>query len=184
MQLIEYLDEHITAIQSLLEEKEQIESIVDTIARCIKRGGIIWTAGNGGSASTASHFVCDLAKGVALASSQQVRAFCLNDNLATNTAWANDFSYEVALQRQLELSANLEDLFIVISGSGSSANIINALTAAKKLKVETVALLGFSGGSAIDIADLSIVVRSEDMQVIENLHMLICHWVFKALQTP
>jgi D-sedoheptulose 7-phosphate isomerase len=115
-------------------------------------------------------------------SKQQVRAFCLNDNLAINTAWANDFSYDVVLQRQLELSANPGDIFIAITGSGESLNIINALTASKNLKVESIALLGFSGGSAKDIADHSIVVKSDDMQIIENLHLLIGHWVFKALQ--
>ena len=182
VELTEYLDNHNNAIQALLEDEEEIRLVVDAISRCIKRGGIIWTAGNGGSASTASHLVCDLAKGVALGSDRQIRAICLNDNLATNTAWANDFSYDVALQRQLELSANPEDLFIAISGSGKSSNIINALTAAKNLKVESVALLGFSGGSARDIADLALVVRSDDMQVIENLHLLIGHWIFKALQ--
>lgn len=182
MELTEYLDRHNTAIRALLEDEEQIRLVVDAISRCIKRGGIIWTAGNGGSASTASHLVCDLAKGVALGSNRQVRAFCLNDNLAINTAWANDFSYDVALQRQLELSVNPDDLFIAISGSGKSSNILNALTAAKELKVESIALLGFSGGSAKGVADLCLVVRSDDMQVIENLHLLITHWIFKALQ--
>jgi D-sedoheptulose 7-phosphate isomerase len=112
---------------------------------------------------------------------QQVRAFCLNDNLAINTAWSNDFSYDVALQRQLELSANPQDVFIAITGSGKSLNITNALTAAKNLEVESIALLGFNGGSAKDIADHSIIVDSDDMQVIENIHLLIGHWVFKAL---
>ena len=182
MELAEYLGSHYNAIHALLEDEEQIDLMVHAISRCIKRGGIIWTAGNGGSASTASHLVCDLAKGVALGTNQQVRAFCLNDNLAINTAWANDFSYEVALQRQLELSANSEDLFIAISGSGESLNVINALIASKDLKVESIALLGFSGGSAKDIADHAIVVKSNDMQVVENLHLLIAHWIFKALQ--
>ena len=182
MELAEYLDKHKIAIQALLEDEKQIELVVDAISRCIKRGGLIWTAGNGGSASTASHLVCDLAKGVALASTRQVRAFCLNDNLAINTAWANDFSYDVALQRQLELSANPEDLFIAISGSGKSANIVNALIVAKNLKVESIALLGFNGGLAKDVADISIVIKSDDMQVIENLHLLVGHWIFKALE--
>jgi D-sedoheptulose 7-phosphate isomerase len=182
MELTEYLEMNNDAIRALLEDEEKVNLVVDSISRCIKRGGVIWTAGNGGSASTASHLVCDLAKGVALGSNKQVKAFCLNDNLALNTAWANDFSYDLALQRQLELSANSEDLFVAISGSGKSENIINALTAAKKLNVESVALLGFSGGSAVEIADHSIVVRSEDMQVIENIHLLIGHWIFKALQ--
>ena len=177
MELAEYLDKHKIAIQALLEDEKQIELVVDAISRCIKRGGLIWTAGNGGSASTASHLVCDLAKGVALASTRQVRAFCLNDNLAINTAWANDFSYDVALQRQLELSANPEDLFIAIYGSGKSANIVNAL-----IVVESIALLGFNGGLAKDVADISIVIKSDDMQVIENLHLLVGHWIFKALE--
>lgn len=181
MELAEYLDSHNTAIRALLEDEDRIRFVVDAISRCIKRGGIIWTAGNGGSASTASHLVCDLAKGVALGGNRQVRAFCLNDNLAINTAWANDFSYDLALQRQLELSANPDDLFIAISGSGKSLNIINALTAAKELKVESIALLGFNGGLAKDVADISIVIKSDDMQVIENFHLILVHWIFKAL---
>jgi D-sedoheptulose 7-phosphate isomerase len=184
MELTEYLGHHNKTIQSLLEDEERIRLVVDAIARCIARGGIIWTAGNGGSASTASHLVCDLAKGVALESKRQVRAFCLNDNLAINTAWANDFSYDVALQQQLELSAKPEDLFIAISGSGKSANINNALRAARRLKVESIALLGFSGGSAKDLADLAIVIKSDDMQVVENFHLILAHWIFKALQLP
>jgi D-sedoheptulose 7-phosphate isomerase len=181
MELAEYLDFHKTAIQALSGDEEQIQLVVDAISRCIQRGGVIWTAGNGGSASTASHLVCDLAKGVALSRNQQIRAFCLSDNIAINTAWANDFSYDVALQRQIELGANPEDLLIVISGSGNSANIVNVLAAAKKLKIESIALLGFSGGLAKEIADRAIVVSSEDMQVVENLHLLLCHWIFKAL---
>ena len=182
MELFEYLDLNNNAILALLEDTEQIGLVVDAISRCIERGGIIWTAGNGGSASTASHLVCDLAKGSALGINRQVRAVCLNDNLALNTAWANDFSYDVALQRQLELIANSEDLFIAVSGSGKSPNIVNVLTAARKLKIESVALLGYSGGFSKDIANISIVVKSNDMQVVENLHLLICHWIFKALQ--
>jgi D-sedoheptulose 7-phosphate isomerase len=98
-----------------------------------------------------------------------------------NSAWANDFSYEVALERQLEIYASPGDLFIAISGSGKSQNIINALNAAKRMGIKSVALLGFDGGTAVDIADLPIVIKSTDMQIIENLHMIITHWIFKAL---
>lgn len=180
--LIEYLGYHDEANQALLQSEEKLKSLVNSIARCIERGGTIWTAGNGGSASTASHLACDLAKGVALAKNAKVKAICLNDNIAINTAWANDFSYEVALQRQLELCGSTTDLFIAISGSGQSENIINALNAAKNMKIESIAFLGFDGGRARDIADLSIVVESNDMQVIENLHLIIVHWIYKAFQ--
>lgn len=181
MNLHEYLNFHNEANSALLLDEEKLKSIVTAISLCIERGGTIWTAGNGGSASTASHLTCDLAKGVALARQSRVKSFCLNDNMAINTAWANDFSYEVALQRQLEIYASPEDLFIAISGSGKSPNIINALNAAKRMELKSIALLGFEGGTAVDIADLSIVIKSNDMQVVENLHMVVTHWIFKAL---
>lgn len=181
MDLVEYLSKNRSAIDALLEDANQLEVIVDSISRCLRRGGVIWTAGNGGSASTASHLVCDLAKGVALGTNKQVRAFCLNDNLALNTAWANDFSYDLALQRQLEMNANPDDLFLAFSGSGMSTNIVNALIACEELKIESVAFLGFNGGLATDLARISLVVNSDDMQVIENTHLLIGHWIFKAL---
>jgi D-sedoheptulose 7-phosphate isomerase len=181
MNLHEYLTSHNEANSTLLLNEEKLNAIVAAISLCIETGGTIWTAGNGGSASTASHLTCDLAKGVSLARKSSVKSFCLNDNMAMNSAWANDFSYEVALERQLEIYASPGDLFIAISGSGKSQNIINALNAAKRMGIKSVALLGFDGGTAVDIADLPIVIKSTDMQIIENLHMIITHWIFKAL---
>ncbi len=181
MNLHEYLTSNNEANSALLLDEEKLAAIVDTLALCINRSGTIWTAGNGGSASTASHLTCDLAKGVSLARQSGVKSFCLNDNMAINTAWANDFSYEVVLERQLEIYAAPGDIFIALSGSGESRNIINALNAAKRMGITSIALLGFEGGRAVDIADLSIVIRSNDMQVVENLHMVIMHWIFKAL---
>ena len=182
MNLTQYLKYHDEANSALLQDETKLKSLVDSIARCISRGGTIWTAGNGGSASTASHLACDLAKGVSLGRGVKVKSVCLNDNIAINTAWANDFSYEVALQRQLEICASPEDLFFAISGSGESINIINALNAAKNMKLESLALLGFNGGTASKIADLPLVIKSDDMQVIENLHLLVVHWIFKTLR--
>jgi D-sedoheptulose 7-phosphate isomerase len=181
MNLHEYLKSHNEANSALLLDEEKLHAIVAAIALCIEKGGTIWTAGNGGSASTASHLTCDLAKGVLLARQSGVKSFCLNDNMAVNTAWANDFSYDVALERQLEIYAAPGDIFIAISGSGESPNIINALNAAKRMGIKSIALLGFEGGSAVGIADLPIVIKSNDMQVVENLHMVITHWIFKAL---
>lgn len=181
MNLHEYLLSHNEANSALLLDEDKLTAIVEALALCISSGGTIWTAGNGGSASTASHLTCDLAKGVSLAKHSGVKSFCLNDNMAINTAWANDFSYDVALERQLEICATSGDIFIAISGSGDSPNIINALNATKRLGIASIALLGFEGGKARNIADLSIVVRSNDMQVIENLHLIIAHWIFKAL---
>jgi len=181
MNLHEYLTSHNEANSALLLDEAKLAAIVETLSLCINSSGTIWTAGNGGSASTASHLTCDLAKGVSLARQSGVKSFCLNDNMSINTAWANDFSYEVALERQLEIYAVPGDIFIAFSGSGESPNIINALNAAKRMGITSIAILGFGGGRAVDIADLSIVIRSNDMQVVENLHMVISHWIFKAL---
>jgi len=181
MNFSEYLLANNLATKELESEQDKIKAIVHEIFTCINTGGTIWTAGNGGSASTASHFVCDLAKGAAIGAKLRIRAFCLNDNISINTAWANDFSYEVALQRQLELNALQGDIFIAFSGSGNSINIVKALEASRRLKIKSIALLGFGGGAAKDLADKSLIVDSEDMQVVENLHLLLSHWIFKAL---
>ena len=181
MNLHEYLKSNNEAISTLLLDEGKLNALVAAISLCIENGGTVWTAGNGGSASTASHLTCDLAKGVSLARKSSVKSFCLNDNMAINSAWANDFSYEVALERQLEIYASPGDLFIAISGSGESPNIINALNAAKRMGIKSAALLGFEGGTAVGIADLPIVIKSNDIQIVENLQMVITHWIFKAL---
>ena len=181
MNLSDYIKSHNDATAALLLDQRILEAIVDLISQCIANNGVIWTAGNGGSASTASHLTCDLAKGVTLATKTRVKSFCLNDNMAINTAWANDFSYEVALQRQLETNASEGDLFIAFSGSGESPNIVNSLVAAKRIGIKSIALLGFNGGTAVSIADLPLVIKSNDMQVVENLHLIVAHWIFKAL---
>lgn len=182
MLLGDYFDEHSKALKSLEKNIDKIHTLVGAVEDCIKREGIVWTAGNGGSASTASHLVCDLAKGVAEKSLSRVKAFCLNDNLALNSAWANDHDYESALERQLEKSASSTDLLIVVSGSGNSRNVINAVKRARVMNIESAALLGFDGGEVRKMADISVVVDSYDMQVVENLHLVLAHWIFKALK--
>lgn len=182
MLLENYFNEHVMSLQSLENNIDKIDTLVSAVEDCIRREGTVWTAGNGGSASTASHLVCDLAKGVAEKSSKRVKSFCLNDNLALNSAWANDYDYEFALERQLQISANSTDLLLVISGSGNSKNIVNAVKRARAMNIKSAALLGFDGGEVKKIADISLVVDSSDMQVVENLHLVLVHWIFKALQ--
>lgn len=181
MSLREYLNLNNETLLALIRQDESIEKALLAMAACIDNGGLIMTAGNGGSASTASHLVCDLAKGVSGNSKVLVRAVCLTDNVPLLSAWANDFSYEVALANQLGILGKKEDVFIAISGSGNSPNILRALETANSLGATSIAIVGKMGGPASKIANISIEIDSDDMQVIENIQLLICHWFFKEL---
>lgn len=181
MKFSSYLDLNSEAITGLLQQEKKIEKAASILSKCVNRSGLIITAGNGGSASTASHLVCDLAKGVSIESGKSVRAISLNDNLPLLTAWSNDFSYDVALSKQLEIIGKEGDVLVIISGSGKSRNIICVLESARAQGISTIAILGNTDGDALDLADIAIVVDSKDMQIIENVQLLICHWFFKAL---
>lgn len=183
MNLADYLQLHSDAMQSIETNANTLNDLSKLISATIKSGNTILTIGNGGSYSTASHLVCDLGKGVAGASKLPVRSICLNDNVATNSAWANDLSYDLALRRQLESFGRKQDILIVFSGSGNSENINEALRGARELGIKSIAFLGFDGGKSKELADHTFVVDSYDMQVVENLHLLLAHWFFKDLPT-
>jgi D-sedoheptulose 7-phosphate isomerase len=183
MNLTDYLQLHVHAMRSIETNLSNVDAISALICATIKSGNTLITIGNGGSYSTASHFVCDLGKGVSNASKSPVRAICLNDNIATNSAWANDLSYDLALRRQLESFGREKDVLIIFSGSGNSKNVNEALQGARELGIKSIAFLGFDGGNSKGLADYSIVVDSHDMQVVENMHLLLAHWLFKDLPT-
>ena len=137
-------------------------------------GAAFLTCGNGGSAATASHLVCDLTKATRHEGRKTVRALCLTDNMASLTAWANDDDYEHALAEQVRSLGRAGDVLIAISGSGNSPNILHAVKAARAHSILVVALTG-QGGQLEPLADLAIVVPSYEMAAIEDCHMAICH---------
>ena len=183
MNLTDYLQLHSHAMRSIETNSNALDAISTLISATIQSGNTLITLGNGGSYSTASHFVCDLGKGVSSESKTPVRSICLNDNIATNSAWANDLSYDLALRRQLESFGRKQDVLIVFSGSGNSENVNEALQGARELGIKSIAFLGFDGGKSKELADYPFVVDSYDMQVVENLHLLLAHWLFKDLPT-
>lgn len=133
----------------------------------LKKARFVFVCGNGGSAATAEHFTNDLF-------SKGIRAICLNSNTSIMTMIANDFGYEQVFSKQLELYANFSDLLIVISASGNSDNIVDALEVAN---CTSFALLGMDGGRAKYIADHKIMIKSKDYGKIEDEHMKIVHKV-------
>ena len=143
--------------------------------------GTLWTMGNGGSSSTGSHMACDVGKGIGASRPSPIRALSLNEQAITQSAWANDFGFEFAMVNQLEQLVRPGDALLCISGSGNSPNVVHAARFAKEGGMPVAALVGRNGGALCEFADVDVRVDSTDMQVIENVHLVIVHWLFKAL---
>ena len=143
--------------------------------------GTLWTMGNGGSSSTGSHMACDVGKGIGASRPNPIRALSLNEQAITQSAWANDFGFEFAMVNQLEQLVRPGDALLCISGSGNSPNVVHAARFAKERGMPVAALVGRNGGALCEFADVDVRVDSTDMQVIENVHLVIVHWLFKAL---
>jgi D-sedoheptulose 7-phosphate isomerase len=175
----QYAEQHTKVLNAL--DLNFLDDAIKILCNSIGSDGVIWVIGNGGSASTASHASCDLSKGLSLSLGRRVRSFSLLDSQATFTAWSNDFSYEDALQESCKINFRENDCLIVISGSGNSTNIVRAVEFANQMDVPVISLLGFDGGLIAKISKTPLIVKSDDMQIIENTHLTIVHWLLKAV---
>ena len=135
----------------------------------------IFTCGNGGSASTASLFVCDVVKGASYEREKRFRIMALTDSLATITAYSNDVNYDCVFIEQLKNFANSDDVLIAISGSGNSPNVVKAAEYARSIGCKTIGLTGRDGGKLGKAVDLNIQVPVQHMGRIEDAHLVICH---------
>jgi len=139
------------------------------VAEVIAKAKRVFIAGNGGSATTSNHFASDLARA-------GVQVYSLCDNPALITGLANDYGYNHIFSRQLELyNIGEGDVFVAISGSGNSANIVTAVNEANRRGATTLALLGFGGGQVLPLVDKAVVLSSTDYGVIEGIHSCLCH---------
>ncbi len=155
-----------------------IDSMMDLLELLIwvrERGKRVFTFGNGGSAASASHLACDLAKGTINGSRKRFKVICLSDNVPLITAWANDEDYSDIFVQQLDPLVEADDVVIGISGSGNSANVIRAIELANARRASTVGFSGFDGGLLSQTAAISIVVPSDNMQQVEDAHMIMIH---------
>ena len=148
---------------------------VSLLCGCFQAGGKLLTCGNGGSAATASHFQNDFNKGVSEYIEVPFRFHCLNDNMATIMAIANDIGYEEVFRFQLRGNLEPNDLLVAISGSGNSKNVLNAVDYAKSLGNKVIGLTGYSGGKLKELADISLHAPVQSMQVTEDIHMIFDH---------
>src|SRR5882762_10308228 len=166
-----YFEELCTATHQI--SLPAIERLVRIFLQAYANGRTIFLFGNGGSAALASHMTCDLGKGTAPDAGKRLRAIALTDNVALITAWANDTRYERIFAEQLENLLQPGDVAFAISASGNSPNILAALSFARLAGAVTAGITGFQGGQMKSLCDVCVVVPSDDMQIIEDLHVSI-----------
>ncbi len=161
---------------------DKLEQAVETLTQAYENGHSVFIMGNGGSGATASHFVCDLNKGVGRGQTKRLRSICLNDNMPSILAYANDISYEDIFVGQLENFLEKEDVVIILSSSGDSPNVLKAIQYANQKSAHTIAFTGFKGGKAADLAKISIVIPANDVQKIEDIHLILTHMIMQIFQ--
>jgi D-sedoheptulose 7-phosphate isomerase len=171
------LDAYLESLRNAIETlpRERVVELGEVLYRAYRDGKNVFTLGNGGSASTASHMAADLAKNTIERNMRRFRILSLNDNTALLTALANDLGYENVFSEQLKNLIRAGDLLIVISASGNSPNVLAAIEYAQERSAEVAAIVGFGGGRAADLADIAIVVRSDHYGIVEDLQLVINH---------
>lgn len=170
-----YREKLIAAIHTI--DVEKVSAAIAWFDEARQAGRAIFVAGNGGSAATASHFVCDMVKGASFGRPLRFRIQSLTDSIPTMTAYSNDVSYEHAICEQLKNFAQAGDIYMAISGSGNSPNVVRAMECAKSMGCRTLALTGRDGGQLGALAELNIHVPEPHMGRIEDAHHVICHMI-------
>ena len=159
----------------------QIATFAEAVERAYRDDRQVFVIGNGGSATTASHMACDLAKNIYPAGAapgvRRFRVLSLTDNVALITAIANDCGYDRVFAEQLSYYVRPGDLVIAVSASGNSPNVLEGLAAARAAGANTADLLGFGGGQARELADVTVVVDSRDYGHVEDAHLVVNHLV-------
>ena len=175
---------HLSRVSQALEtiDAQQLDSALDLLLVAYSRRRRVYVMGNGGSAATAGHFACDLAKTVRNGTRDGLRVHALTDNVASVTAWANDTSYEMVFASQIATYVEAGDVVVAISASGNSPNILAGLREAAIRNANTLAIVGFDGGQASKLADVVLHVDDEDYGCVEDVHSALAHALTAALK--
>ena len=161
-----YLEHEIETLRAL--DIDSIDAALNLLLEAFKGGNTIYIFGNGGSSSTASHYQNDFNKGISEYTQKKFNFLCLNDNVATVMAVANDIGFEEVFRFQLQGHLKPGDLVMAISGSGNSKNVINAVEYARECGNKIIGLTGFGGGKLREIS-------SQSKQITEDIHMVFDH---------
>jgi D-sedoheptulose 7-phosphate isomerase len=169
----DYKDKLAATLESV--DLDRVRQAISILGEARQSDRHIFVCGNGGSASTASHFVTDMVKGASFQRESRFRIMALTDSLATITAYSNDVGYDCVFAEQLKNFAGPGDVLIAISGSGNSPNVISAMEYANAAGCKTIALTGRDGGKLGPMAQVEIRVRDSHMGRIEDGHLIVCH---------
>ncbi len=175
--LKKYVEGYFRRLREIVDSvsTDRVEAMGEILFRAYCHGKQVFVVGNGGSGATASHMACDLGKNTIAPNMRRFRIMSLNDNVPLLTALANDVGYDRVFSEQLVNLIRPGDVLIVLSGSGRSPNIVEAARCAREPAATVVALLGFDGGEARDLADGHVLVPSDDYGLIEDVHMVLIH---------
>lgn len=179
MQAQQYIDLVKSTLDAL--DPKALDALVEAFHTTYEKGGNIFTMGNGGSGASASHAAGDFLKGASYGLDKRFKMICLNDNLPSMMAIANDIGWESIFVEPLKNFLSEDDLVIGISGSGNSKNVVNALEYANANGATTVAMSGFKGGKISQIASINVHAPVMDMEVTEDVHMVIFNIVKKQM---
>lgn len=185
-----YFEEMIQIIQAI--SRPDIDRVVEALFQAWKEGRTVFTMGNGGSASTATHFACDLSKVTIVAGKKRLRAICLNDNIPLVSAWINDNGFDNLFSEQLKNLMQPGDVLVGISvhgGSGRdqaglwSQNLLKAMDVAKReFRGVTIGFSGFDGGAMKQLADVCVVVPFPSTPHVESFHLVLEHLITFCLR--
>ena len=175
------INEYFKLLMEVTTSVNQLEATkaITVVQRALLNGNLVCTIGNGGSSSTASHYVNDWVKGFSLKQGVPSRAMCLSDNTPTLTAIANDIGYREVFAFQIAQLMSADDVLVCVSGSGNSPNVLAAVEEARRRQVIVVAVTGFDGGELLQKSDFAFHVPISDMQIVEDLHSTFGHLVLR-----
>lgn len=178
------IHQYLTGVQQVLDRipLDALEEAIDVLLSAAYVGSTIFIMGNGGSAATASHFACDLAKGAIVPGGPRFRAIALTDNVPLITAWSNDVAYEDIFAEQLCNLIGRGDVVVAFSGSGNSPNVLRAVALARQQGGITIGFSGFDGGQLSRVVDVPVAVPCHCMEQIEDVHLVLCHLMTTALR--
>lgn len=174
----DYLTREIETLKAL--DVNAMDAAIQLIRQTYEREGRIYVFGNGGSSATASHWQNDFNKGISEYVEKKFHFVCLNDNMPTVMAIANDIGFEEVFRFQLQGNLRDGDIVIAISGSGNSENVLRAVEYAREQGCKVIGLTGFDGGRLKGCSDISLHVPVMSMQIAEDVHMILDHLIMSV----
>ncbi|GAB4203174.1 MAG: SIS domain-containing protein [Roseiflexaceae bacterium] len=175
------IEASVAAVRSLAAQRATVEQIAALVRDTVLRGNLLFTCGNGGSATDAQHLAEELIARFR-SNRRALPAVALTADSSVLTCIGNDFGYEQVFARQIEALARPGDLLLCFTTSGNSPNILAALRAARERGATTIALLGKDGGAARTLADHPLIVASQDTARIQEAHLLVLHYICEVVE--